>query len=186
MKLLWQVSLVIYLWLGWGQIFAEESLDVRESQLKATFLMRFGKYLTYPEGALGDSGSTFNICVLGDDPFQGALDTLVKGEKIQSRWVNVIYLRDIGKVGDCQTLFISQSEQKQLTNILTYVKRRPILTVSDMADFVIRGGMIQFYMLDNKVRFFIDPTTASEAKLTVSSRLLQIAKVVKKDGGKNQ
>lgn len=184
MRLLWQVSLVIYLWLGWGQISADELLGVREYQMKATFLMRFGKYITYPEGALGDSGSTFNICILGDDPFEGSLDTLVKGEKVQGRLVNAIYLRDIEKAGDCQTLFISPSEQRQLANILTYLKPRPILTVSDMEDFVTRGGMIQFYMLDNNVRFFIDPVTANKAKLEVSSRLLQIAKVVRKGGKK--
>jgi hypothetical protein len=185
-QLFGQFSLIVCLWLGCEPSFAEESPGAREYQIKATFLMRFGKYVTYPEEAFSNSSSVFNICILGDDPFQGSLDTLVKGEKIQGRWVNAIYLRDVEKTGDCQTLFISSSEHKQLSNIFAYLKPRPILTVSDMKDFMTRGGMIQFYILDNNVRFFIDPVTASEAKLAVSSRLLQVAKVVKKDGGKNQ
>jgi hypothetical protein len=187
MKLSWQVNLVICLWLGWAPSFAEETLGVREYQLKATFLMRFGKFVTYPQEVFSDSSSVFNICVLGDDPFQGALDSLVNGEKVRGRLVKVTYLRDIEKAGDCQTLFVSSSEQKQLSNIFTYLKQRPILTVgdSDIENFVIRGGMIQFYLLDNNVRFFIDPVTASEAKLELSSRLLQIAKIVRK-GGKTE
>jgi hypothetical protein len=77
-------------------------------------------------------------------------------------------------------LFISSSEQKQLASILAAVKSQAILTVSDMEDFVTRGGMIQFYTIDNTVRFLIDPITVRDANLTMSARLLQIAKIVKK------
>ena len=180
-RLFWQFSLVISLWLGWGLSFAEETPNISEYQVKATFLGRFGKYITYPKGALDDSVSTFNLCILGDDPFQGILDVLVKDEMVKDRTIVVHYLRDVEKTGKCQTLFISQSEEKQLVHILAYVKQQPILTVSDMNNFVTRGGMVQFYLLNNKVRFFIDPVTAGEAKLEVSSRLLQVAEVVRKE-----
>lgn len=180
--LFWQFSLIVSLWLGWGPSVAEESPSVSEYQVKATFLVRFGKYVTYPQDAFSDSDSVFNVCILGDDPFQGALDILVKDEKVKDRIVVVNYLRDIENTNKCRTLFVSQSEQKQLIHILAYVKSRPILTVSDMEEFVIRGGMIQFYILDDNVRFFIDPVTAGEAKLIVSSRLLQVAKIIKKGG----
>lgn len=185
-RLFWQFSLIVSLWLGLEPSVAEKSPTVSEYQIKATFLMRFGKYITYPKGALGESGSIFNICILGDDPFEGSLDTLVTSEKIQGRLVKTNYLRDVEAAGGCQVLFVSPSEQRQLTHILAYVKMRPILTVSDMEDFVTRGGMIQFYILDNNVRFFIDPVTAGEAKLIVSSRLLQIANVVRKNEGKKE
>lgn len=180
-RLFWQFSLIVSLWLGLEPNLAEGSPDVSEYQVKATFLVRFGKYITYPKEALDNSTSIFNLCVLGDDPFQEVLDVLVKDEMVKDRTIVVNYLRVLEKTDKCQTLFISQSEEKQLVHILAYVKQQPILTVSDMNNFVTRGGMIQFYMLNNKVRFFIDPVTAGEAKLEVSSRLLQVAEVVRKE-----
>ncbi len=179
--LFWQCCLVVSFWLGLELSVAEGSPDVSEHQVKATFLVRFGKYITYPKEALDNSASIFNLCILGDDPFQGILDVLVKDEMVKNRSIVVNYLRTFEKTSKCQTLFISQSEEKQLVHILAYVKQRPILTVSDMNNFVTRGGMVQFYLLNNKVRFFIDPVTAGEAKLEVSSRLLQVAEVVRKE-----
>jgi hypothetical protein len=157
---------------------SEEISSVREYQVKATFLLNFSKFVTYPEKAF--SNSEHQICVLGDDPFQGSLSILVKDEEVHGRPIKISYLRDIEAVNKCQALFVSQSEQNRLASIIGSVRQQPILTVSDIENFVTSGGMIQFYILDNNVRFFIDPVTASESELKVSSRLLQVAKVVGK------
>jgi hypothetical protein len=180
-KPLWLFSLGICFLLGQlPYSHADKSQGIPEYQVKATFLLNFSKFVTYPEESFSDSASEIRICLLGDDPFQGSLDTLVKGEKIRERSIKINYIRDVEKTSECHTLFISASEQKQMVNIIAYLKNKPILTVSDIENFVTRGGMIQFYILDNNIRFFIDPVTISEAKLKVSSRLLQVASVVGK------
>ncbi len=179
---LWLLGLVVCFLIGQPPYsHANKSQGIPEYQVKATFLLNFSKFVTYPEESFSDSASEIRICLLGDDPFQGSLEILVKGEKIQGRSIKVNYIRDVEKTSECHTLFISASEQKQIVNIIAYLRNKPILTVSDIADFVIRGGMVQFYILNNNVRFFIDPVTISEAKLKVSSRLLQVANVVGKE-----
>jgi hypothetical protein len=47
-----------------------------------------------------------------------------------------------------------------------------------MPDFLRRGGMIQFVLHDERVRFEINLTTAASARLTVSSELLKVASSV--------
>ena len=153
---------------------------IYEYQVKATFLFYFGKFIKYPTVAFKDAQSEMNICVLGDDPFQGSLDTLVKGETTQDRPIKIRYLQKVDEALGCHTLFISTSEQAKLSYILAQVKQRPVLTVSDIRDFVTRGGMIEFYRMENKIRFFIEPTTAIEAGLKISARLLQLSNVLKK------
>jgi len=75
-------------------------------------------------------------------------------------------------------LFISRSEQTRLATILDHAQQRSILTVSDMEDFVIHGGMIQLYSRNNQVRFFIDPEILKEVELVPSTRLLQLANII--------
>ena len=53
-----------------------------------------------------------------------------------------------------------------------------VLTVSDMENFVSRGGIIRLLTEKNKVKVRIDPAAAKAANLTISSKLLRIAELV--------
>jgi hypothetical protein len=180
-KILLRFTLMISLLSTWKQVHSDELPGIHEYQVKATFLFYFNKFITYPDEAFLSLNADINICILGDDPFQHSLEVVVQNEMIQGHAFKVSYLRDIGRIKECHTLFISQSEQKQLINIINSAKRYPILTVSDIEDFIVRGGMIQFYLRDNKIHFLINPDAVNDAKLRLSSRLLQIAKIVKKE-----
>lgn len=53
-----------------------------------------------------------------------------------------------------------------------------MLTVGDSEHFAEEGGMIGFFLEDNKVRFEINLGAAEQAKLKISARLLALAKTV--------
>jgi hypothetical protein len=57
-----------------------------------------------------------------------------------------------------------------------------VLTVSDMPGFTRRGGMIQFVLDGDKVRFEINLASAENAKLVFSSELLKVAASIKRNG----
>jgi hypothetical protein len=54
------------------------------------------------------------------------------------------------------------------------------LTVSDIPQFSQRGGMIQFVLVGNKLRFEVNLANAQAAGLTLSSDLLKVAVTVRK------
>ncbi|MGH9611632.1 MAG: YfiR family protein, partial [Bryobacteraceae bacterium] len=56
-----------------------------EYQVKAAFLLNFTKFVEWPAAAFAASDSPIAICVLGDDPFGGALDQIVEGEVVNGR-----------------------------------------------------------------------------------------------------
>jgi len=68
-----------------------------------------------------------------------------------------------------------------LKEILVALDESSILTVSDMPAFSRRGGMIQFVLEGDKVRFEINLTKAETAKLTLSSELLKVATTVRRN-----
>ena len=58
------------------------------------------------------------------------------------------------------------------------------LTVSDAPDFLDRGGMIQFVLMSDRVRFDVNLDAVNRSHLVLSSELLRVAAAVKgKPGG---
>jgi hypothetical protein len=152
-----------------------------EYQIEAAYLFNFLKFVEWPEQAALAKDDPFAICVIGQDPFGRTLDSTLAGELIDERKV---IARRISKPEDapgCQILFISSSEDARLKDILPRIGRAAALTVSDIPHFSERGGMIQFVMEKDKIRFEVNLTNAQHAGLSLSSELLKVALAVKKD-----
>jgi hypothetical protein len=154
-----------------------------EYEVKAAYLLNFGKFIKEPAAPTSPEINKFTICVMGDDPFGQVLDSTVRDEKIAGKPVTA---RRIGRTQDtagCQVLFVSRSEEKQVRKILPALSKAGLLTVSDMPGFLDRDGMIQFTLVGNRVRFEVNLDAVQGAGLTLSSELLKVASSVK---GKNR
>lgn len=149
-----------------------------EYDLKAAFLYNFAKFVDWPPAAFPEPGSSFRICVLGRDPFGGSLQAAVNGEEIAGHRLTVMRSESLAKPSGCQILFVSRSERDQTREILAAVKDSPVLTVGDVPGFLEQGGIINFLLEGNKVRFEINNEAAARAKLNISSKLLQLARRV--------
>jgi hypothetical protein len=159
-----------------------QPLAAPEYQLKAAFLFNFMQFVQWPASAFADGAgpmaSPMIIAVLGEDPFGEQLDQLVRGEKIRGRAIVVQRHARIEDVGPCQLLYINESDQRKLKDILAKLVQQPVLTVSDAPDFTHHGGMINFVTQDNRVRLLINVDAATAAQLTLSSKLLRPAQIV--------
>jgi hypothetical protein len=154
---------------------------VSEYQVKATYLYNFGRFVQWPPDATAAKGDSFSICVLGQDPFGPSLDSTLTGETLDGKPLAVKRISTARDAGECRVLFISSTEENHLKEILLVLNESSILTVSDMPAFSRRGGMIQFVLEGDKVRFEINLTKAESAKLTLSSELLKVATTVRKN-----
>jgi YfiR/HmsC-like len=150
-----------------------------EYQVKAVYLFNFGRFIEWPESAI--KGQTFTICVLGQDPFGRVLDATVAGEAINNRKLVARRIGSVRDATDCQILFVSSSEAPRVTEIVTAVSKTGTLTVSDAPGFTNKGGMIEFVLTGNKVRFDVNLTAAEKEGLAISSQLLKVAANVRKD-----
>lgn len=158
-----------------------------EYQIKAAFLFNFAKFVEWPPGKLGEPRSRFAVCVLGKDPFGSVLDQALQGKTIDGRPVFVRRSASVSDCKDCHIVFISSSERERLAEVLQVLANASALTVSEMPRFAERGGMINFTTDDNKVRLEINAGSAASAGIRISSKLLNLAKVVRATpaGGQN-
>lgn len=152
--------------------------------VEAAYLFNFAKFVTWPATPPAQNGA-FNICVFGDDPFGPSLDRIISGEKIGGKVVVDKKISSPEEAPTCSILYISSSEVSRLNRVLSVVKDAPILTVSDIPDFTERGGIIQFVLRENRVRFEVNLVPAQRDRLTLSSELLKVAVGVKRaEGGR--
>lgn len=145
--------------------------------IEAVYLYQFGKFVQWP--AAPTVADAFPICVLGRDPFGGTLDRTIAGEKIGDAPLRADRITDLKDVKHCRILYIGASEDARLDAILAKVGSSSVLTVSDLPDFESHGGMIQFIVEDNRVRFVINVAMAQKSGLNISSQLLKVAAEVR-------
>jgi YfiR/HmsC-like len=159
------------------------SLDAKASEyeVRAAYLYNFAKFIEWPPGIPGPDSEPFRICILGDDSFESVLNSMIAGETVKGRKVEAKSIARSQEAPKCQILFIGSSQEGQLKAVFAGLGRSPILTVSDIPQFSQHGGMIEFTLDDNRVRFEVNLLSAREAGLAVSSELLKVATVVRRE-----
>lgn len=163
---------------GWIAFCPRAAAQPLEYEVKAAFLLNFTKFIDWPPSAFADSNSPLAICVLGKDPFGSSLDQMLQGETVDNRQLIVRRLSEIPSPHQCQVVFFGSGDRdtpKTLSDL-----GRGVLTVGDGKKFLQDGGMIAFVIESRRVRFDIDQAAAERAGLTLSSKLLGVARVVQK------
>jgi YfiR/HmsC-like len=153
-----------------------------EYQVKAAFLFNFAKFVEWPPDAFQNEKAPINLCVFRHDPFGGALDEIMKGKIVNNREVIARRTDELTELKSCQLVFVSNTEDKRLSEVLDGLKGKSALVVGESDGFAERGGGIQFFQEDNKVRFAINVNAIQRARLTVNSGLLALARIVHDSG----
>lgn len=146
-----------------------------EYALKAAFLYQFSKYVTWPE----PPADTFDICVLGQDPFGRRLDETLEKRTANGRPLAARRIHAPPKSGACRIVFVSRSEGPQLARVIAALEGQPTLTVSDLSGFPGRGGMIHLKLVEDRIKLEINPDAAERVGLKIRSELLRLAEVVR-------
>lgn len=182
MKIQWKCVILFFIFLG---VLAPSRLaradaqarEASEYQLKAAFLLNFGRFTEWPRTS-PSTETPMNLCVVGRDPFGADLDQIVANQSIHGRPIKVVRVSNGAAPRNCQIMFVGSLEKAKLVDLLSEVRQTPTLTVSDVPGFTESGGMIQFFIEGQHIRFSINLQAASDAGLKISSKLLKIAKLV--------
>jgi YfiR/HmsC-like len=149
-----------------------------EYQVKAAFVFNFAKFVEWPLDTFKSENAPIVFCVFRHDPFGSALDEIIRGKAINNRAVLARRITDLPDLKSCQLVFISSVEYEHLSEVLKSLKGTSALVVGESEGFAERGGGIQFFPEDKKLRFAVNVDAIQRARLTVSSKLLALARIV--------
>lgn len=152
---------------------AEQSRSARYSEylIKAAILYKIATFTEWPSGVYANATAPFTVCVLGQDPFGKALDTIA-GKRIDGRPVAISRIAQVEEASRCHLLFISESDAEKRARIIRHLAGRPILTVCDEPCSTQPSGIVHLEVVSERIRFAIDTDSAQSAGLKFSFRLL--------------
>lgn len=148
--------------------------ELKEHQVKVSYIYNFAKFIKWPALPNRNDDTSFVICIEGHQPLSGYL-SLLQDREIEGRKITVRAIANPDERRNCKILFISDSEEPRLAKILPTVAALPVLTISDLPDFIQSGGIIAMKIQDNRVRFDINLGAAHKADLAFNSQLLKLA-----------
>jgi hypothetical protein len=155
-----------------GNALAQESV-YSEDEVKAAFLYHFATYVQWPASVTVDR--PLAIAVLGAPQVVENLEAFLPGRTVAGRSVAVHTLEDVESLADDDVLFIGAEHNARLSELIESLGERPILVVTDAADGLDHGAIVNFQTINERVRFEISVPAAQSAGLRLSSRLLSAA-----------
>ncbi|MEX2206053.1 MAG: YfiR family protein [Myxococcota bacterium] len=146
------------------------------SEVKAVYLFNFVSFVEWPAAAFKEADATFDICVLRDASLSRALEGIVAGESVGGRSLVARRIARALEAPECQIVFVGRTEELRTPGVLAAVASKPVLTVGEAETFARHGGMISFVLEQGTVRFTINVDAVARSGLTMSSKLIQLAR----------
>jgi len=167
----------------WGTLSPALTADRNsEYQVKAAFLVNFARFVEWPPQSFGGPNDPLVFGVYGNGLFSAALDQAVSGKMIDGRRAVIRRTSELGALRTCQVVFLPASEMNHLREVSNSLGELSVLLVGETEGFAENGGVINFILENERVRFEISPSAAARVHLKISSKLLQLAVIV--GGGK--
>jgi hypothetical protein len=150
-----------------------------ERSVKAAYLFKFLGYVEFP--AAGENGGPLVVGVLGADDVAAELTRITAGKMVNGRPVAVRSVREGETLAGLQMLFVG-AEAAVLPKVLRSAAQNGVLGVTEDENGLQQGAVINFRIVEDRVRFEVSLPAAERSNLKLSSRLLSVAWHVQKGG----
>jgi hypothetical protein len=167
-----------------GILFARAALpgnvlgQYPEYVLKAEFIERFTHFVDWPDSAFASPDAPFVLCLIGENPFGDYLNRLAREGTVKGRPIVFSHAKAIDQLDPCHLVFVARDEKDRVAAIVARTGGKPILTIGDTSGFAQTGIIINFYQLEDRVRFEINVDEAKRSDLKFNSQLMKLARIV--------
>lgn len=159
-----------------GTSATHAALD-EELQVQAAYLYNFVKFCAWPDDA---EGTPLIIGLMGGNPFGTALDEL-RGAIVKGRTIQVREIAGADAARHCHVLYVARPAHGRAVEVVSALGSLPVLTVSEAPGFARAGGVIEFAVVSDTVKFRVNVGAARRHGLKLSSQLLGVAIEVVKE-----
>ena len=173
-----RVGLLAMLLLGPGLATPSNAQSAAELEyrVKAAFVCKFASYVEWPAQAFAAPDSPIVIGVVASDVVVDELTRTAAGLTADGRPLLVRRLQPGDSLAGAHLVYVARTEESRLAEAIAALKSQPVLVVTESSRGLALGGMINFVVVDDKVRFDIAPQVAEASRLRISARLLGVAR----------
>ena len=172
--------LAVAAWASISVVHAQDDAAALERRVKAAYMFKFASYVEWPEGTFAQPAAPVTIVVFGDDDLAAELGQITAGRTVEGRPLRIRKTRDPDGIGDAHMLFVGRAEIARLPQLVRQTRQRPMVILTDAPGTLTQGSVINFMLVEQRVKFEISLEEAERRGLKLSSRLLAVAQSVRK------
>jgi len=156
----------------------------KEYEIKAAFIYRLTQFMEWPTNRFASSKEPILLCIAGNDPFGGAIDTVLRDQKIGERHIHIKRLETASPAShtNCHLLFLGSSLVPESDKIIPSLTVHSVLTIGEDENFTKKGGHVRLYLQENKLRFEVNIAALERSGLKLHSQVMKLATRVTRDG----
>ena len=148
-----------------------QQIQAVEEKIEATFIWQFLHFIEFPVVSVREP---FVVGFVGTSRVENFLLDIVRQKRLaDGRTVEVRHLSNLDDIARCQAVFVAPSENARLAQILSKARGHGILSIGRDNDFLLHGGVMNFYIENMQVRFEYNNDEIAASKLRFSSQLLR-------------
>jgi hypothetical protein len=152
----------------------------RADALFVAFVYNFCLFTRWPEA---DANQQEPFVILVTQGSTATFATLAT-RTVQGRPIIVRQLPATGPLPEeCDVLVCEGISKKRRQALLDDARLRPVLTVSRERGFCAAGGIVEFFLKEQRLRFNISAENMARSKVRIESRLLKLSEPLEDDGG---
>jgi YfiR/HmsC-like len=152
---------------------------LEEQTVLAALALNVVRFTSWPAETQAQMKNTVDFCVVGDNLVQQSFTT-IDNKAIGDKTIHIINLSRLRNYEQCHVLYISELQNNIVLQIFAETKNRPLLTIGESYNFAAQGGMVGMENVDEKIILHVNLQAVNESKLTISARLLKLAKIIGK------
>jgi hypothetical protein len=154
-------------------LLANPAAPLPQDELKAQILFRSLMFIEWPAAKLGP-GQALALCLLDEGALANALQALA-GRSVNGHALELRRGR-IEQLGDCHAALVGPAFDAARAQI----EGRSLLLVSEAPAMLDKGVMLSLQIEDGRIVFDVGLEAARRAGLEVNSKLLRLARFVRK------
>jgi YfiR/HmsC-like len=161
-------------------LLADGQVGLSEQELKAAALNQVVHFARWPADVFPDASSPLVIGIYGEDPFGSLMDDLVQGETASGHPIKIVRCFTLDAASACHVVFVRSNDKRMADRVIRLLGTRSILTVCDDESVTEGGAIVGLTVRNNRIHLLVNLEAARRAKVTLSSKLLRLAEIVKK------
>ncbi len=152
---------------------------VSEQELRAAALNQLVQFARWPAETMKNDQQPFIIGIYGEDPFGSIIDDLTRGENVNGHAILVQRVFTIEEAEKCHVLYVAGANRRSADHVIHAVATKGVLTVTDDEAVVDEGAVIGLTLRNHRIHLLVNLEAARRDGLTLSSKLLRLAEIVK-------
>lgn len=158
---------------------AVPALALSPEEAKAAFVFNFAKFTDWPAGSFKDNQSALNVCVVNASSQEASAFGSLNGKPAKNRELRVRTLKSGEALAGCHIAFLANASAAAAAESVRPLRGQAVLSIADVAGAAESGVIIGLVPADNKLQIVINMEILTASHLTLSSQVLQLARIVK-------